>query len=571
MQKGVPQIMDITSIKSILHYLSKTIIPSKFETAQQPEQNTIQICLRGVTKQTWLEISWQGDCARIIKIKKPERVGSESTLAKQLSHGLKYMALVRISQDNFERVIKLEFAKKPNDEISKYLIIELMGKHSNIFYLDKNFRIIAAGRQIKSNQSSFRTISTGSLYSSPPQTLKKSPCEKENFETWAENISTVPKLLKDCLLENYQGVSPMLTTQIEYIANLKTKNLMNTNIDLITEKNLKEIFRIWKLWIFRFKNNIFYFSTFSHNFYCVWFSKNDISTTPQFDLADGLENYYDYFLKLKKIEYLFLKLDGIIFKQQNINKKNCNEQIKLLNNAENHESFKTRADNIFLRTNINKASIIEAEKLYKKSKKLKRARKSIIERLAIYKNKLKRLDEFSNMLENINSSSIESMQTKIYLMEELRNELCSEFSIKIKTIRESKKSKDTKTSPIEINSPGGITILIGRNMRQNDLISFKLSKKGDLWFHAQESPGSHVVLKSSVKIADEQDIQISADIAAFFCKAKGNVKVPINLVKSKDLYKLNSGGLGCVSFKNMEIIWGNPKRGEDYIKSNPQC
>ena len=175
------------------------------------------------------------------------------------------------------------------------------------------------------------------------------------------------------------------------------------------------------------------------------------------------------------------------------------------------------------------------------------------------------------MLESIDSSNIESMQTKIYLLEELKNELCSEFSVNLKNIRESKKSKKTKTSPIEINSPRGITIQIGRNMRQNDLISFKLSKKGDLWFHAQESPGSHVVLKSSIKMADDEDIQISADIAAFFCRAKGNVKVPINLVKIKDLHKLNSGGLGCVSFKSMEIIWGNPQRGKDYIKSNPQC
>ena len=61
-------------------------------------------------------------------------------------------------------------------------------------------------------------------------------------------------------------------------------------------------------------------------------------------------------------------------------------------------------------------------------------------------------------------------------------------------------------------------------MRQNDLISFKFSKKGDLWFHAQESPGSHVVLKSSSQAASEQDLQIAADLAALFSKAKRNIK-----------------------------------------------
>ena len=173
MQKGVPQIMDITSIKSVLHDLSEEVLPSRFETAQQPEPNIIQFCLRGINSQTWIEVSWDSDSARILKINRPEKIGAESTLSKQLRYGLKYMALVTIEQDKFERVIKFGFAKKPGDEINKYLIFELMGKHSNIFYLDNNQKIIAVGKQINSNQSSFRTVSTGSIYSEPPKNMKK--------------------------------------------------------------------------------------------------------------------------------------------------------------------------------------------------------------------------------------------------------------------------------------------------------------------------------------------------------------------------------------------------------------
>ena len=175
MQKGVPQIMDITSIKSVLHNLSEEVLPSRFETAQQPESNIIQFCLRGINSQTWIEVSWDSDNARILKIKRPEKIGAESTLSKQLRYGLKYMVLVTIEQDKFERVIKFGFAKKPGDEINKYLIVELMGKHSNIFYLDNNQKIIAVGKQIKSNQSSFRIVSTGSIYSDPPKNVKKEP------------------------------------------------------------------------------------------------------------------------------------------------------------------------------------------------------------------------------------------------------------------------------------------------------------------------------------------------------------------------------------------------------------
>jgi len=569
MQKGVPQIMDITSIRAVLHYLSKNILPTKFETAQQPEPNTIQLCFKGVDSQTWLEVSWNGDSPRILKINKPEKIGRESTLSKQIRFGLKYMALISIEQDDFERVIKFGFAKKPGDEISKYLIFELMGKHSNIFYLDNKYKIIAVGKQIKSSQSSFRTISTGSIYSDPPVNLKKQPIEDESFQTWKESISTVPESLKFCLINTYKGVSPILTKQLEFFSNTNDSEIMGKNIDSISDENLKEIFKSWKIWINRFQNKTFYFSIFNNYFYSVWFLDKEINCENKIDLCTGLENYYDHHLKQKKFELLIKKIEGIILKQTSNEKKNLNIQYNLLSKSENHEIYKEKADMIFTKNEINKQDIIRGQKLYKKSKKLKRSRTLIKERLNIYRTNIDRLDEFTTLLENLNSLSHEELAVKIKLVEEIMEEICNEFNINIKRQREDKKnSSEIQSLPIQVDTPGGLKLQVGRNMRQNDLISFKFSKKGDLWFHAQESPGSHVVLKSSSQAASEQDLQIAADLAALFSKAKRNIKVPINLVKIKDLQKLKKGGPGCVSFKNVEIIWGNPTRGEDYIKKN---
>lgn len=569
MQKGVPQIMDITSIRSVLHYLTKNILPTKFETAQQPEPHTIQLCFRGVDSQTWLEVSWNGDSPRILKINKPEKIGRESTLSKQIRYGLKYMALISINQDDFERVIKFGFAKKPGDEISKYLIFELMGKHSNIFYLDNKHKIIAVGKQINSSQSSFRTISTGLIYSNPPVNLKKQPREDESFQSWKESISTVPESLKYCLINTYQGVSPILTKQLEVVSNTSYSEIMEKNIDLISDANLKEIFKSWKIWINRFKNNNFNFSIFNKFFYCVWFLDKEINCENNIDLCTGIENYYNYHLKQKKLQFLVNKIEGLIFKQTNHEKKNLNVQYDLLSKSENYNLYKEKADEIFTTNEIKKQDIIRGQKLYKKSKKLKRSSELIKERLNIYKTNLDRLDEFTTLLENLNSLNHEDLIVKIKLLEEIMEEICNEFNIHLKRQREVKKSSsEIQSSPIQVDTPTGLKLQVGRNMRQNDLISFKLSKKGDLWFHAQESPGSHVVLKSSSQSASEQDLQIAADLAALFSKAKRNIKVPINLVKIKDLQKIKKGGKGCVSFKNVEIIWGNPTRGEDYIKKN---
>ena len=569
MQKGVPQIMDITSIKSILHNLSKTILPSRFETAQQPESNTIQLSFRGFNSQTWLEVSWQADAPRILKINKPEKIGRDSTLSKQIRYGLKYMALISIEQDDFERVVKFGFAKKPGDEIEKILIFELMGKHSNIFYLDKNQKIIALGKQINSNQSSFRTISTGSIYSAPPINFKKKPTEDETFQSWKESISTVPESLKFCLINSYQGVSPILVKQLEFLSNLSDYEIMNKNIDFISESYLEEIFKSWRIWLKRLNNNEFNFTIFDNFYYCVWFLDKEIKSSNKIDLSSGIKNYYDYHLKQKKIKSLVKKINGIIFKQTNVEKKNFNAQSNLLSNSENHIAYKEKADKIFMTHKINKQDIIKGQKLYKKSKKLKRAKELIEERLNIYKNNLIRLDEFYILLENLDSLKDEELNVKIRLLEEIREEIYDEFNIKTQKQREDKKKiSEIESSPIQIQTPRGLKLQIGRNMRQNDLISFKFSRKGDLWFHAQESPGSHVVLKSSSQPASDEDLQVAADLAALFSKAKRNTKVPINLVKIKDLQKINKGGPGCVSFKNVEILWGIPTRGKDYIKKN---
>ncbi len=569
MQKGVPQIMDITSIKSVLHNLSKEVLPSRFETAQQPEPNIIQFCLRGISSQTWIEVSWDSDSARILKINRPEKIGAESTLSKQLRYGLKYLALVTIEQDKFERVIKFGFAKKPGNEINKYLIFELMGKHSNIFYLDNNQKIIAVGKQINSNQSSFRIVSTGSIYSEPPKIMKKEPSSDESYESWKESISSVPELLKYCLINTYQGVSPILTRQIETHSNLDSENIMNKNIDFISEPNLKKIYQSWKIWIDRFNNNKFNFSIFDNFFYSVWFLKDEVNNKNNINKVNGLENYYSFYLKQKKIDTLIKKIDGIIFKQKNLEKKNLNMQSDLLINSENYLEYKVKADKIFMTHEIQKKDIIYGQKLYKKSKKLKRAQNLIKERLIIYKHKLNRLEEFSALLDNLNSIKNENPTHKLNLLEEIKAEICLEFNLKLKKLREQKKdSSGLESSPIEINTPTGLKVQIGRNMRQNDQISFKLSKKGDLWFHAQESPGSHVVLKSSSQKPSDEDIQISADMAALFSKAKMNLKVPISQVNIKELQKIKNGGPGCVSFNNVEVLWGNPTRGKDYIKKN---
>ena len=120
-------------------------------------------------------------------------------------------------------------------------------------------------------------------------------------------------------------------------------------------------------------------------------------------------------------------------------------------------------------------------------------------------------------------------------------------------------------SPLEIKSPRGLVIQVGRNHRQNEWISLKKAKPGDIWFHAQECPGSHVVLKTSAGFAEVDDIQVAADLAAFFSKAKLNQHVPIVLVPTEQLKRIPGSMPGTVRYRKCKVMWANPSNGKKYF------
>jgi predicted ribosome quality control (RQC) complex YloA/Tae2 family protein len=114
--------------------------------------------------------------------------------------------------------------------------------------------------------------------------------------------------------------------------------------------------------------------------------------------------------------------------------------------------------------------------------------------------------------------------------------------------------------PLELRSPSGLCLQVGRNHRQNEWISLRQARRGDLWFHAQEVPGSHVVLKASAAAADEADMAAAADLAAHFSRGRGNARVPVVMVPVEALQRLPGGGAGTVRHRGGQILWGQPDR-----------
>ena len=131
--------------------------------------------------------------------------------------------------------------------------------------------------------------------------------------------------------------------------------------------------------------------------------------------------------------------------------------------------------------------------------------------------------------------------------------------------QERRQQRQSTPQPLELVSPGGLVLQVGRNHRQNDWISLRQARSGDLWFHAQECPGSHVVLKASSGLPEDDDLTLAADLAAYFSRARGNSRVAVVMVPTMQLQRIAGAGPGTVRHRGGEIRWGEPQRAEQHL------
>jgi len=206
--------MDLTTLRAVLSDLRPKLLPSRFEKAQQPDPATLQLGFRSLQGMLWLELSWQADAPRLVQIPPPPRQGAGSTLSQQIQHSLRQMALIELVQTGFERVVEFRMAPRPGDAVQRVLVLELMGRHSNLLLLDEQRQVVALGRQVRDHQSRVRPIGTGDAYLPPPPLQGQAPSSTEGFERWRERLRLLPLPLRKALPQAYQGISPPLARQL---------------------------------------------------------------------------------------------------------------------------------------------------------------------------------------------------------------------------------------------------------------------------------------------------------------------------------------------------------------------
>ena len=541
--------MDLTTLRAVLWDLRGRVLPSRFEKAQQPSPGTIQLGFRSLKGMVWLELSWQADSPRLTEIEAPPREGAGSTLAQQLQHSLRQLALVKLHQEGFERVVEFHFAPRPGEPIQRVLVLELMGRHSNLLLLDEQRRVIAPGRQVRDHQSRIRPISTGDDYCPPPPLQGHRPDKTERFERWQERLSLIPIPLKKALQQTYQGISPALATQL-------AESWLTTPVDQLKAEQWETLHRRWCRWLEQMDLETFALQTNPNGSYRVW-GENPAAT--QDSLALGLGKFYQERLGQRVLAKAQEELRHKIERWRSKEESELNDQQQRLKATENHAEIQQQADALLSLRQPNRDQINEAQKLYKRARKLRRSVAILNKRIDHHQQRLALIHGSEGFIEEqLDAMWQDDLARKIGL-QELQRELDDLLSPG-EPPQSRRRQKQNQPQPLELTSPSGILVQVGRNHRQNDWISLRQARSGDLWFHAQECPGSHVVLKSSNAPADEDDLQLATDLAAYFSRARGNSIASVVMVPTDQLQRIAGAGPGTVRHGSGEIRWGHPQR-----------
>jgi len=567
MAKSTLQVMDLTSLRAVLADLRAQIIPSRFEKAQQPNQQSLQLGFRTLKGMVWLELSWQADAARLVQIPPPSRIGSGSTLAQQVQHGLRQLALVDLEQRNFERVVLFHFAPRPGEVSVRTLVLELMGRHSNVLLLDDQKRITAIARQVRQHQSRVRPLSTGDPYIPPPALQSLPPSCEEPFEQWRRRLTLVPVDLGKALRDTYQGISPALTKQL---INFSSKHQApiplsaSTPVEEISDKQWQLLHTRWRRWLNQLSCDDFILQLDEAGGYRVWNDPADSSSNSE-SLSLRLGLYYRKHLNERQLLKESQDLQQLLEQSRQREQAQRLEQVQRLKATGGADDLQRQADAILCQADPDRGSIEQAQKLYQRAKRLRRSIPLIEERLVHHDQRLALIDGSAGFLADLMQADWDEAGDRNQQLLELKVEL--EELLTPRRRRRRSGPPPGQPQPLEIRSQHGLVIQVGRNHRQNEWISLRQARAGDLWFHAQECPGSHVVLKASEAAAGEPDLQLAADLAAWFSRAKGNRRVPVVMTGVEHLQRIPGTAPGTVRHRQAELVWAEPDRAQKALEA----
>lgn len=557
---------DGITIANIIAELNHTITGGKINKIAQPENDELIITIKNQRQQYRLFLSASASLPLIYltDTNKPSPLTAPNfcmLLRKHIGSG----RIVSITQPGMERIIRftIEHLNELGDLCTKYLIVEIMGKHSNIIFCNENDQILDSIKHVSAHMSSVREVLPGRTYFIPATQEKKNPFELTE-STLCQEILTRPLPTAKAIYTSITGISPLMAEEICHRANidggiptdglsdLEKLHLAHTVLSLIEDIKNET-----------FTPNIVYkgrepveFAPFTLTQFA------DLENVSYPTISQVLETYYAEKNIVTKMRQKSVDLRKIVQTALERNVKKYQLQQKQLKDTEKKEKYRIWGELIntygyglepgsknleALNYYTNEMITIpldptltpqeNAKKYFDKYSKLKRTAEALEHLLQETHSEIEHLESIAASLD-IALSEDDLAQIK---------EEMTEYGYIRRKYTGGKKVRIT-SKPFHYISSDGYHIYVGKNNFQNEELSFKFASGNDWWFHAKGQPGSHVIVKTNGDELPDRTFEEAGKLAAYYSRGRQAPKVEIDYTQKKNLRKPNGAKPGFVVY-----------------------
>ena len=484
--------------------------------------------------------------------------------------------IIKIEQPDFDRILNIyvESLNELGDYSVKKLVLEIMGRHSNIILTDENNTILDCIKHIGHDTSSVREVLPGREYTLPPSQGKINTLELDN-NNFNEVLENNPSFeIQSVIYKNYTGISPITASEICYRANVNG----STPVEALTDIQKEIVFNKFAGLVEDIKANRFYPESITNekgktiDFSPIEMTQfNGLEIKKYTSISELIESFYanrDFAYRIgQKTQDLRKLITQNI--ERCIRKKDI--QMQTLRSIKNRDELRLKGElltaNIYsikkgmttvelpnyysenqelvaIELDSNKTPSENAQKYYKAYNKAKRTFEAL-------KDQIKSNDEELSYLESVLTSV--NNCTDEQDVKEIRRELREEGYVK--KVKNQKDKSKKHSVPLHFISQDGFDIYVGKNNIQNDELTLKFARPRDIWMHTKNIPGSHVIIVANGQTIPDTTLNEGAMLSAFYSKAKNSSKVPVDYTEKKNVKKPNGSKPGFVIYETNKTAY----------------
>jgi len=572
--------LDGATLASVVHELSHSIIGGRIDKISQPEPDEIFINLRAGGKNHKLLITANSNAPRLNFTAATKTAPLKAPmfcmmLRKHLTGG----RIVSITQPEFERIVEIhiEAMDELGDKSPKILLVEIMGKHSNIMLLDANRKILDSIKHVSPALSNSRPILPGVMYSRPPTPDKQNPLKIITQDAFTNSISVANLKIQQSIYQRLNGISPILASEI------CTRAAVSCDIFTgdLTASDITRLYEAFRDVFFRVESGDFTCSIY-------WDSEGraiDIAPLTMLlysqhraEVFDSpsvmLESFYARRDEAYRISQKTVDLRKLISTHQERCRKKAFMHERTLEDIKDRDNLRIKGELLtaYLYLVEKGAESFTAENFYDDNKPMKivldptlTAAENAQRYFKLYNKQKRAFVALGEQMEK-NKVDQEYLDSVAAAMEtitdeadiaEIRAELASQGFAKRSTESKNKKAS-AAAKPLRYVSSDGFDIYVGKNNTQNDYLTLKMAAISDIWLHTKDIPGSHVIIVTGGKEPPDATILEAANLAAFYSKAKNSTQVPVDYVAKKHVKKPNGAKPGFVIYDYHKTVYVTP-------------